>query len=1296
MTTQQLVNDSDIAIIGMSCRAPGAMDLEAFWRNIRDGVESVSFFSHEELLAEGIELATLKQSNYVKACGVLSDIELFDASFFDFSPRQAQLTDPQHRIFLECAWESLENAGYALENNENIVGVYAGTSMSTYLINNLFPNKDSLPDVYSMLIGNDKDFLATRVSYKLNLRGPGITVQTACSTSLVAIHLACQSLLNGECDISLAGGVSISCPQKTGYLYQEGSILSPDGHCRAFDAKARGTVGGNGVGIVVLKRLEQALADGDTVHGIIKGSAVNNDGFSKVGYTAPGVEGQAAVISEAQAVADIDPETIGYIEAHGTGTPLGDPIEIAALTRAFQESTPKKGFCAIGSLKTNIGHTDAAAGVLGVIKTVLALQHGMLPPSLHFEHPNPQIDFENSPFYVNSKLSKWKTHGTPRRAGISSFGIGGTNAHVILEQAPVPNSYLSSDPLRPCQLVVISAKTPTALDKTTENLAEHLNQNPHINLADMAHTLHCGRRAFNYRRMLVCGDLKEASQALGTLDTKRVFADCVTAANKPVVFMFPGQGSQYVHMGEALYQTEPIFKNIVDTCSDYLFPILNLDLREILYPAGEQTAGADIAIDQTAITQAALFVTEYALAKWWMNHGIHPQAMVGHSIGEYVAACIAGVFSLEDALSLVAARGQMMQSQPEGAMLALRLSESKVTKLLPETLCLAAVNTQETCVVSGPTKAMEAFQNQLIQQGVITRRLKTSHGFHSGMMDPILTAFEDRVRQVRLNPPQIAYISNVTGTWITADQATDPGYWARHLRQTVRFSHGLQTILEEPSNLLLEVGPGRTLATFAREIFARQPSEKTDDPRVLTSLCPPKNPESEPAFLLNTLGRLWLTGVSVDWAEFYANERRHRLPLPTYPFERQRYWIDAPGAFPLTDALTDSPAVPLRPGKPDHRHPRPTSQKPYVAPRNKLEQAIADIWSRALGIDPIGIQDVFFELGGDSLLAVQVIAQLTHRLNIQLEPHSLLNNDTILALANFIGKIDPLSSDHASSSLALQKVLHPSLVPIQTGDPKISPLFLMHPVGGHVYFYRELANSLGERQPVYGLEAQGADGKKAPLARVEEMAAQYINALQSVQPQGPYFLGGSSFGGTLAFEMAQQLEAAGQKVAFLAMMDTPGPGHMPVELNDDAQILAYLLNLGHNILVSEALLRTMTLDEQLDYCIGQIKKVQKDLPDIDLTQFRIVLNLFKTNSRAMADYIPRSYPGKIFFFRAKERDAYLPHNPELAWIDLTQKGTQVHVVAGNHISMNELPQVLDLAKQLKTCMNQARTDAAAI
>ena len=886
-------NDSEIAIISMACRFPGAKDIEAFWQNLRDGVESISFFDDRELESSGVNPAMLRNPNYVKASGVLSDIELFDASFFNFSTREAEMIDPQQRLFLELAWEAIESAGYNTEVYEGAIGVYAGVGTNTYLLNNLYPNLKFLESAatFQLMIGNDKDFLPTRISYKLNLKGPSVNVQTACSTSLVAVHLACQSLLNGECDIALAGGVSIHVPQNAGYLYQEGMILSPDGHCRAFDAKAQGTVGSSGLGIVVLKRLEDALEDGDCIHAVIKGSAINNDGSIKVGYTAPSVDGQAAAIAEAQAIAGVEAETIGYIEAHGTGTALGDPIEIAALTQAFAAST-QKNFCAIGSVKTNFGHIDTAAGVAGLIKTALALKHKMIPPSLHFEKPNPQIDFANSPFYVNNKLSEWKTNGTPRRAGISSFGIGGTNAHVVLEEPPdveVQGSPGAGEQGRSWQLLLLSAKTSTALEATTANLAQHLKQHPDLNLADVAYTLEVGRRAFDHRRMVVCQDLDEAVKALESLEPQQVFTHYQQPCHRPVVFMFSGQGTQYVNMAQELYQAEPTFRQQVDICSDILKPLLELDLRHVLYPSEEQTEEASQQLQQTAITQPALFVIEYALAQLWMEWGVHPQSMIGHSIGEYVAATLAGVFSLEDALAVVAARGQLMQQLPSGTMLAVPLPEIEVQPLLGKTLSLAAINGSSLCVVSGATESVDALQNQLASQGVDCRRLHTSHAFHSGMMEPILEPFIEQFKKVSLKPPQIPYISNVTGTWITATEATDPSYWARHLRQTVRFASGVQELLKEPAQILLEVGPGKTLTTLARRQVDRA-SEQV----VLSSLRHPQENQSDVAFVLNRLGQLWLNGVQMNGSGFHTHQRCYRIPLPTYPFERQRYWVDPP------------------------------------------------------------------------------------------------------------------------------------------------------------------------------------------------------------------------------------------------------------------------------------------------------------------------------------------------------------------------------------------------------------------
>ena len=890
-----------IAIIGMSGRFPGAKNVDEFWQNLCDGVESISFFSDQEVIDSGVDPDLVKNPNYVKASATLADIELFDANFFGFSAREAEIMDPQHRLFLESAWEAVENAGYNTENCNLPIGVFAGVGLNCYWLKNLASNPDlaKVTSDYQIFLGNGKDFAATRVSYKLNLRGPSVNVSTACSTSLVAVQMACQSLLNHECHMALAGGVSIQIPQKLGYLHEIGMILSPDGHCRAFDAQAQGTVSGSGVGIVVLKRLSDAIADGDFIHATIRSAAINNDGSMKVGYTAPSVEGQSGVISEAQSLVDIDPETITYIEAHGTGTTLGDPIEIAALTKAFRVGTQKTGFCAIGSLKTNVGHLDTAAGVAGLIKTALALSHKQIPPSLHFEQPNPKIDFANSPFYVNTELREWASSDTPRRAGVSSFGIGGTNAHAILEEAPEREE--SSDSIRPYHLILLSAKTEAALEASTSNLRDHFQQHPQLNLADVCYTLQIGRQEFSHRRMLICQNTEELIQTLDSPESLRSLSQTHTNNPRSVVFMFSGQGSQYVTMAQELYDREPIFRQYVDQCCDLLKPHLGLDLAQILYPSADQKESATETLQQTAITQPALFTIEYALSQLWMIWGIIPQAMIGHSIGEYVAACLAGVFPLEDALALVATRGRLMQQLPSGSMLAVPLSEAEILPLLGQELSIAAINAPEMCVVSGSQTAIAILEKQLQAQGHECRFLHTSHAFHSRMMEPILEEFMQEVQRIELHPPQKPYISNVTGKWIESADATDPSYWANHIRQTVRFSEGLQNFLQDPNYILLEVGAGQTLSSLARRHPDRLPEQT-----VLASLRHPQNPQTDMYCLLSTLGKLWLEGISINWSAFYAQERRLRLPLPTYPFERQRYWIETSGTKATNQALSES------------------------------------------------------------------------------------------------------------------------------------------------------------------------------------------------------------------------------------------------------------------------------------------------------------------------------------------------------------------------------------------------------
>ena len=840
----------------------------------------------EQLIAAGVTRAELENPDYVRAAAILDDIDRFDAAFFGLSPRDAAIMDPQHRLFLECAWEALENAGWSADEFAGRVGVYAGSGMNTYLIHNLLANPELVANAGLFLLkqtGNDKDVLATRVSYQLNLTGPSLAVQTACSTSLVAIHLACQSLLNHECDMALAGGVTIEIPHGLGYLYREGEILSRDGHCRSFDAASSGTIFGSGLGIVVLRRLEDAVRDGDFIHAVIRGTAINNDGARKVSYLAPSVAGQADAIAEALTVADVEADSISYIETHGTGTTVGDPIEIAALTRAFRASTERNGFCAIGSLKTNIGHLDAAAGVAGFIKTVLALEHQQIPPSLNFSQPNPLIDFEHSPFYVNTRLRDWESDGKPRRAGVTSLGIGGTNAHAILEEAPCA---IASGPSRPWQVLTLSAKTPTALDAMAQNLADHLEDNS-PNLADVAFTGHLGRKAFRFRRAIICKDSMSAADALRRGDPKRVVSNSARENERPVIFLCTGQGSQYVSMGRGLYESEPVFRSTIDFCAEYLCQFIGVDLRTILFPSETASSGAAELLNQTRLTQPALFVIEYALAKLWSSWGIEPTAMIGHSVGELAAACIAGVFSLEAGLQIIAERGRLIQSMPGGSMTAVPLPESQVIPLLNGKLSLASVNADEQCVISGPDHAIGDLEKSLADKGMEYHRLRVSHAFHSSMMDPILREFAEFVRKFNLAPPRIPYISSSTGNWISDAEATDADYWARQLRQTVRFADGIAVALKTADAILLEIGPGNTLSALCE-----QSSEFSASHEVISSLRTRNDGTSDEEFLARALGQLWAAGKKIDWKGYHAHEQRRRLPLPTYPFERERFWIE--------------------------------------------------------------------------------------------------------------------------------------------------------------------------------------------------------------------------------------------------------------------------------------------------------------------------------------------------------------------------------------------------------------------
>ena len=1035
-----------IAVVGMAGRFPGASDIDTYWRNLREGVESIHRFSREELRASGVPRELLDDPNYVPAAPILDDVEHFDAAFFGISPREAAVFDPQHRLFLETAWQALEDAGYDPRRFDGPVGVFAGMHRSTYVLR-VYQRPDLARSLGDTLIkhATGNDYLATRTAYHLDLKGPAITVQTTCSTSLVATHLACQSLLSGESDMALAGGVCVLLPQKQGYVYERGSMLSPDGHCRPFDEAGQGTLFGSGVGVVALRRLEDALEDGDRIDAIIRGTAINNDGSAKIGFTAPSIEGQAEVVRTAHALADVTADTVDYVEAHGTATPIGDPIEIAALKEAFGEHGGE--VCYVGSVKSNFGHLDTAAGVAGLIKTVLAIKHGEIPPSLNFNAPNPKLGLESGPFRVPTDLTPWPGGRGPRRAGVSAFGVGGTNAHIVLEEAPKEVSHSLG---APPYLLLLSARSPSALAEAQRRLAEHLLEHPSLPLEDVAYTLRLGRQRFPHRRAVLAQDRQQAVSLLsegGEGSWKRN----TEQAAPPVIFLFPGQGTQHHEMAAGLYRSEPVFRRHLDRCAEILRQPLGLDLRELLT---DSTAEAADRLRETRFAQPALFAVEYSLAQLWISFGVEPQGMIGHSIGEYVAATLAGVFSLEDALALVVARGRLMQALPPGGMLSVALSAEELEDKLPPELSLAAANAPALSVAAGPQEALDALAAVLEAEGVSCRFLHTSHAFHSAMMDPILGPFADRLAQIPLATPQKPFISNRTGTWITAEDATDSRYWADHLRNAVRFSEGVRVLLENPDAVFLVVGPGRAVADLVRQ----QP--EASGRIVVPSMRHPKETTNDRTVLLSAVAKLWLAGVDPDWQ---AGDHR-RVALPTYPFERQRCWIDGPEAIqgsapvfvlsspddPLAEGLrslgarvirledaegfeelredhfrldTQRPedlrslmealghAVSEPPGAEEvslaapvdcSTEGRPDLDSEYVAPASDIEEQLVAFWQQLLGVQKIGIHDSFFDLGGHSLLGTQLISRIRRTWGIDLPLSAIFEGPTVAALAHRI------------------------------------------------------------------------------------------------------------------------------------------------------------------------------------------------------------------------------------------------------------------------------------------------------
>ncbi|EKE80856.1 type I polyketide synthase [Idiomarina xiamenensis] len=910
----------DIAIVGMSGRFPNSKNVEQFWQNLVEGKEGISFLDDEQLLESGVSPEMLAHPNYVKVAGYIPDVDKFDAQFFGFPPREAELLDPQHRLFLECTLEALEDAGETGEGENDRIGLFGGANISTYMLN-LLSNpelKAKLPSL-ALSIATYNDALTTKVSYKLNLKGPSVNVQTFCSTSAVATHMACNSLLQGDCNLAISGGSRIATPQEVGYLFEQGGIDSPDGHCRPFDKDGKGALLSNGISMVALKRLDDALADGNRIYAVIKGSAINNDGGMKTGYTAPSVTGQSQCIVDALRAADVDPQTIGYVEAHGTATELGDPVELRALTKAYHQFGVKNQYCGIGSVKSNVGHLDRAAGTTGLIKAALSLHHEMIPSTLHFEKPNPQLDLDNSPFFVNTELRPWKRTNNVRRAAVNAMGIGGTNAHIVLEEAP---KVMPSSRARACNMLVLSAVSEAALDSACENLAIYLEQNPQANLSDVAYTLQIGRRAYQHRCAVVCHTHEEAIKALRGLAPECMLRDTVLDKfPNSLGMIFAGVGDHYLGMGAGLYRTEPEFRKWVEECCSFLNREMGLDLLDALREepqfkhddneafkrmlSGERELGI---LTETEAAQPAVFVLEYAMCRLLQSWGIKPDVLIGYSLGEYVAATIAGVFTLQEALRIVATRASLIAELPEGAMLGVSTGIDELEPYLSDSVSVGIINGPEMTVLSGEIDAIDNLQSRLESDGILSRRLGTSHAFHSAMMEPVVEELENMLAGFELSPPTIPILSNVTGNWLTDEEAISPEYWGRHMRHTVLFAQSLEHLLSEQSCALLEVGPGQSLCSIVR----MQPQFKQSSARVVVPSCRNEfDNHSDQAFLLRAIAKLWLAGYQLPFKCFWSGERRARLSLPTYPFQRQRYWIDVPQADTIAGLL--SPAAGKQP-----------------------------------------------------------------------------------------------------------------------------------------------------------------------------------------------------------------------------------------------------------------------------------------------------------------------------------------------------------------------------------------------
>jgi len=1187
-----------IAIIGLSLRVPGADNERQFWWNLSSGTESLRPFADDELELDPRQQSLLSNPDFVRSGGALEDIDRFDGEFFGCSAREAQLLDPQQRLFLQASWEALESAGYDPDRYAGSIGIYAGAGINTYFCLNVLPGADltNFAMLQSIITANDKDYLCSRVAYKLNLRGPAVVVQTACSTSLVAVHLACQSLIAGECDMALAGGVSIRVPQKSGYLYQEGGILSPDGHCRPFDAQACGTVASNGLGVVVLKRLEYAARDRDNVRAVILGSAINNDGSRKVGFMAPSIDGQASAIAEAHAVAQVTPDSIGYIETHGTGTGLGDPIEIRALSKVFCRHSETGARCVLGSVKGNLGHLDAAAGVVGLIKTVLCLEHRELPPMVNFSEPNPKLGLARTPFYINTTAQPWTSNGRPRRAGVSSFGIGGTNAHVVLQEAP---AIRQPEPTDSCSLFLLSARTAAALEETTRRLRTCIEERSELCPEHVAYTLQTGRRNFKYRRMFIARDRSDVLQLLGTRDPGRTFDSIAESKNRRVTLLLPDEGVEHIRLAGQWYREVQPFRLAFEDCAHLLCSRLGADVRDfldpILDPMTSRSSGWEA--ETSAIAGAwALFSVEYALARTLIEWGVQPEAMFGIGIGECAAGRIAGVLPLEAALAAVA--------------------------------CRAAANHSSLAACGKPERA-------------------------------------------QLENPRIPFISAATGSWITNEQATDLDYWLRYPSKPAPLGQAVMTLLEDTDAQPVDLGPGSTFYGLLREHGSKSRHYIPAIPIFHELEAPPVGlgcPWPE-------LGRLWLSGVNVNWTMVQADRRCQRVSLPTYPFEEQSYWIAPPSDLPHLQAR--SPFSPVSS--------RPASRTAFLAPGSETEVQLAQIWEEILGCSPVGVNDDFFELGGDSLAALQIANRIRRIFPLDIPLQKLAEACTIAQLARLIDEGSEVSP-HPMLPVAGMVGTSP-LVVLQKGA-KSRPFFFVHPAGGTVLCYVPLARLLGSDQAVFGLQAPALYGGDEPSC-IEEKASLYLKLIRESQPRGPYLIGGHSYGGNVAFEIACQLIRDGDDVGLLGLLDSYPPEayqHLP----SPAQ---FRETFPRVIAAYFGLETTPEMDPS-----NVFDRVRTIYPDLTAEIIEHIFQVWLGHFRALQDYRPGSvYSGQITYFCSESEAHAGIVNPAAcdlsgsrraeAWSRFSLLPIEIHRVPGNHFSLLRSPHVEALAVLLRRAID---------